>query len=334
MKIKPCLCLTLLAILLLASGAAAQPVHQQPTSVLIYPLFDSTPGAGTLVCVTNTNDSNTYCPDRDYRAGDTLVHFQYVGGEDCLEFDRYEFLSPGDTLCVITDRHNPIAESGYLAVSAVDPVSVEKMSFNHLIGSAIVVQSDLNFLWSYTPYPFRCPVISAQECFPWLTDIDADGAMDFDGSEYREFPRTLYLDSFFEEREGFGNQLTLMSTAGQDYVNELDVRFWNNVETMFSRTFKFVCWWSGPLGEISRIATSLGGDEEEMGHPPLQTGWLRIEGNRILDLAGNPVDIGDGYPPVLGVFAQYLTGTDFASGRALQHSGIVDGLEILNGNGQ
>jgi hypothetical protein len=160
-----------------------------------------------------------------------------------------------------------------------------------------------------------------------------DGALDFDGAEYSYFPETLYIDSFFEERNNFTNQLTLMSTAGQDYINEVNFWFWNNIEEKFSRTFKFVCWWSGTLSEISAIVTDLGGDEEEMGHPPVQTGWAQIEGNRILDLAGNPVEIGDGVPPLLGVFAQFITSSDFASGHALHYSGTIDGLEILNGNG-
>jgi hypothetical protein len=151
------------------------------------------------------------------------------------------------------------------------------------------------------------------------------------------------LDSFFEERNNFANQLTLMSTAGQDYINEINVWIFNNIEMKFSRTLKFVCWWSGPLSEISGIATNLLGDPEELGHPPVQTGWMKMEGNRILDLAGNPVVYPVGHvsegeimiPPILGVFAQFISSTDFAAGRALQvGSSSVDGLEILNGNGE
>jgi hypothetical protein len=328
-----------LATLLFASMATAQPLHLQPGSALIYPLFDSTPGAGTLICVTNTNTVNRYCPDSDYREGDVLVHFQYVDGDDCLEFDRYEFLSPGDTLCVIADLHNPEGGHGYVVLSAADPSDGEKILFDYLIGSAIVVQSDLNFLWAYTPYAFQALPTQGGAIAPCnrpTTDTpvgDGDGAMDFDNVEYSWFPRELFIDSFFEERNNFGNQLTLMSTAGQDYINEVGFWFWNNVETRFSRTLKFVCWWSGPLSEISRVVGDLGGDEEELGHPPVETGWVHIRGNRILDLAGNPVEAGDGIPPILGVFAQYVTESDFAAGRALQYRGTIDGLEILNGNG-
>jgi len=325
----------LMASTALAVGDPPPTLHLQPGSALIYPLFDSTPGAGTIICVTNLNTSRVYCPQTDYREGDILAHFQYVAGDDCLEFDRYEFLTPGDTLCVISGKHNPEADKGFLVVSAVDPATGEKVGFNYLIGSAIVVQADLNLMWSYTPYAFVSPSVQALDpCVRPETDLDDDGAMDFDGMEYALFPRELFLDSFFEETAAFGNQLTLMSTSGQDYVNEVKFLFWNNIEEKFSRTHKFVCWWSGSLSEISMIATRLDGDPEELGHPPVQTGWISIAGNRILDLAGNPVEIGEGIPAMLGVFVQLIKETDFAAGRALQYRGSLDGLELLNGNGE
>ena len=87
-----------------------------------------------------------------------------------------------------------------------------------------------------------------------------------------------------------------------------------------------------PSSEISQVVTDLNGDEEEMGHPPVQTGWAEIAGNRILDLAGNPVD--SLVPPLLGVFAQFITSSDFAAGHALHYTGTLDGLEILNGNSE
>jgi len=341
---KKTLVLAVVVGLTLASVASAQGLHLTPSSALIYPLFDSTPGAGTVICVTNTNKDFTYCEETDYRVGDILVHYQYIAGDDCLEFDRYEFLTPGDTLCVLADLHNPESDQGFLVVSVAEPSTGEKIFFDHLIGSAIVVQSDLNFLWSYTPYGFHASGgIDPNPCIRHETDHDGDGAMDFDGNEYAQFPESLMLDSFFEERNNFSNQLTLMSTAGQDYINEVNVWVFNNIETRYSRTLKFVCWWNGPLSEITQVVTDLQGDPEEMGHPPVETGWVKIEGNRLLDLAGNPVVYPPGHPeagdivvpPLLGVFAQFISSTDFAAGRPLQvgHANL-DGLEILNGNGE
>jgi len=333
----------LLSAMLFAAApvALAQPVHLQPGSALVFPLYDSSPGAGTVICVTNTNDSRVYCPDSDYREGDVALHYVYVDGESCLEFDRYELLTPGDTFCVVADKHNPEQDRGFLFVAAVDPSDYTKyIKFDYLIGSAITVQSDLNFMWSYTPYAFiGAPGQpgSGGECDPYYTDAgpdgDDDGALDFDGKEYSYFPAELFIDSFLEEVGQKTNALTLMSTTGQDYIAEILFLFWNNIEEKFSKTFKFTCWWTGPLSDISAVVTDLGGDEGEIGVGSIETGWASITPKRILDLAGNPVEVGDGIPPILGVFAQYLVNTDFAAGHALHYTGTLDGLELGIGNG-
>jgi len=326
------------ALMFATAPAFAQPLHLQKGSVLVFPVFDTTAGAGTIVCVTNTNTSRIYCPNTDFLSGDVVLHYQYIDGEFCLEFDRYEYLSPGDTLCLIVNEHNPESKEGFLVVSAVDPSDFSaRIDFDYLIGSAMVVQSDLNFMWAYTPYAFRAlpQVGDPGECDIHTTDGDADGAIDFDGVEYDLFPAEIFIDSFFEETGNFTNLLTLMSTSGQDYINEVDFLFWNNIEGKYSRTFKFVCWWTGPLSEISLIAKDLGGLEGEIGKP-VETGWVAIKGSRILDLAGNPVPDATGaaaVPALLGTFAQFIDSSMFAAGHALHYRGSLDGLEILNGDG-
>jgi len=330
------------ALLAPASLASAQPLHLEPASVLVFPLFDSTPGSGTVICVTNTNDSRVYCPDSDFRAGDIVLHYVYVDGASCLEFDRYETLTPGDTFCILADLHNPEETAGFLVVAAVDPEDWERyVDYDWLIGSALVVQSDLNFLWAYTPYAFEgmpdnpfmaapCDRLSPDEVG------DDDGGLDFDGIEYSLFPSRLFLDAFFEEKSPFDNRLTLMATTGQDYIAEVTFLFWNNIEVKFSKTFKFTCWWEGALGDISNVVKDLNGDETELGHGAVETGWAAIVPNRVLDLAGNPVLNNHGdvvRPPLLGTYAHFVTSSDFAAGHALHYQGSMDGLELLHGNG-
>ncbi len=324
----------LLATMLVAAAAKAQPAHLQPGSALVYPLFDSAPGAGTVICVTNLNDNREYCPDSDFRQGDVLVHYVYIDGETWAEFDRYEMLTPGDTLCVIADQHNPEGEKGFVYVSAMDPNTQTLSSFDYLIGSAIVVQADLNFLWQYTPYSFQSQVSEGDVCERNNPDADGDddGALDFDGSEYSSFPEELMVDSFFEETGNFTNELTLMTTAGSVYTTEIDFLFWNNIEDKFSRTLGIVCWYSSTLGEISAIASGLGGDRQELGAPPVETGWVSIKGRRVVDAAGNTVD--GLYPALLGTFAQFITSEDFAAGHALHYTGSMDGNELLEGDGE
>jgi len=338
------------ALALLAGSAGAGPASP-PGSILVFPLYDASPGAGTVICVTNTSLNTIYCPETDFRLGDVLLHYVYIDGGSCLEFDRYELLTPGDTLCVIASEHNPGSDRGFVVVIARRPDTGDLMEFDALVGNAIVVQSDLNFLWSYNPYTFAGHAEQAPDIPEDCGDLDAsnpdadlgshgdsDGVPDFDGDEYDLFPLVHFIPSFFEEGSsaGFTNQLTILSTSGQEAVNEVKFVIFNNVEQKFSRTHKFTCWWSGPLSEISRIAEGLEGDEEEIGHNT-QTGWVRFEGTRILDLAGNPIlDAAGGLarPAMLAVFAQMIEGTDYAVGdRLFTSEELVDGGEILPGDG-
>src|SRR5262249_4178274 len=157
------------------------------------------------------------------------------------------------------------------------------------------------------------------------TDNDGDGLADFDGSEYDEFPAELFIDSFFEEKGPFGNQLVLLSTAGMSYQNEVNFLIWNNREQKFSRTIKFQCFLATNLKSISNVAGRLNGDPDEIGHNT-QTGWVDIKGGRVLDLAGNQAvdaETGDDIvnAPLLGVFMQQITGQAFSVGNALHFTG-------------
>lgn len=337
--------LATLAFLVLTLAAAliacTSTVHAETPmagSVLIFPLYDSSPGSGSIICVTNTQTSMLRCSGSDDLEGDVRLHYTYFNGETCREFDRYEYLTPGDTLCVIADDHNPEGDRGFLVVTANAPEGGRLWNFNHLIGQAIVVQSDLNFSWSYTPLSFLAQGAAGDLCDRDDPDDllgDGDGAPDFDGVEYEQFPRELAVPTFFEEGDRFGNQLTLMSTAGDRYENEIRYLIYNNVEDPYSRTQTFTCWWSGPLSEISASASNLRGDPEELGHNT-QTGWVSVRGRTLRDQAGNPVLDGSNdvvIPPILGVFMQLVKNTDYAMGDALYgRDGTIDGLELPFGN--
>ena len=84
MKTRTIAALAVMAALIFSTGALAAspaskgPLHLVPGSALVYPLFDSTAGAGTIICVTNTNTSRVYCPNNDHLAGDILLHFHRI----------------------------------------------------------------------------------------------------------------------------------------------------------------------------------------------------------------------------------------------------------------
>src|SRR5262249_21934365 len=61
-----------------AGGSPSSPLQTavvgQPASALVYPLFDSTRGRGTIITVTNTDTSTRLCSNRQ-REGDVCVHY-------------------------------------------------------------------------------------------------------------------------------------------------------------------------------------------------------------------------------------------------------------------
>ena len=202
-------------------------------------------------------------------------------------------------------------------MTALTPDTDERIDFDYLIGTAYIANAALDILWCYIPYSFQGSGSGGSStCGHDIID-DSDASF---GVGYSAFPDFLFIDSFFEEQDGvFDNQLTLMGTSGQDFVNEVDFLFWNNKEDRFSRTFKFVCWTSVSLSEISAVVRNLNGDPDEF---VVETGWASINGRRVLDLAGNPVTDGDFYdgPALLGVFKQTIR-VDFTAGHSLHYTG-------------
>jgi len=311
----------------------AQPLPKvaEPASLLVFPLFDSRPASATIINVTNTNTDRTICDDDNLRAGDVRAYFIYNGATQeeldgggrvrWREFDRIEDLTPGDTLTVLASQHNPEGEIGFLTIQAASPDTFDAIEFDYLIGSAYVANSNLDILWCYLPYSFEaegqggvdaCGHTLLNQTFPIVF-----------GDEYAFLPETHYVDSFFEERASvFDNKVTFLSTAGADYITEVDVLVWNNKEDRFSRNLKFVCWTSLPLSAITAAATNLNGDPDEFA---AETGWARFKGRRVLDLAGRPQP--SVVPGILGVFMQAVR-VDFVAGHELHFTGTVSTLEI------
>ncbi len=308
-----------LALGVLSAPAMAQPLHSQPASLLIFPLYNSTAGNNTLLTVTNTNEDENSC-DNGFRQGDIQVHYIYFS-ETCAETDTQEDLTPADTITVLARGHNPNFEKGYLVVEARDPEQLVPTQFDFLIGSAIVVNSEFDFQWAYTPYAFEALFTDTtqstmnDDCGRPILDMD-NGQIDFDGMEYNEFPETLYLDHFFgegtdDDRPGvtFGNMIFLMSTQPED--TNLSVLGWNNNERRFSRTFPFDCYFMGTLGEITQAVTqaNLATDADTAELLGINYGWLRLR---------SQANHG-----ILGVFSHTAAiGADsFVAGRELQYSG-------------
>jgi len=306
------------------TSAEAQPHLGRPCSVLIFPLCDSTAGNLTLVTVTNTDDNETPCPG-GFRQGDVEAHYLYYS-EFWQLADQDEPLSPADTITVLTRAHNRAFDSGFLIVEVRDPATGLEIDHDVLIGSALIINSEFDYQWTYMPYGFEGLIEAGavDACGRFLVDPPGDpdeNTIDFNGVELSYFPDQLLLDRFFGEgspagRPGlsFGNTIYLMSSSSGRPGNSTNVSLmgWNNNELAFTRMFSFDCYLLANLGSIINAVTqpnlSTGGDTSELFG--VATGWLRLTATNA-DHA------------LLGVFSESssIGPRSFTTGKALHYAG-------------
>ncbi len=331
-KLFAALVLMLGTYLVPAMSVQAQPREYEPGSVLIFPFFDARPGKLSILTVTNVNTSRRVSPN-SFRQGDVQIHYYYIDGVDCLEFNRTQFLTPGDTHTVLASQHNPEGSFGYVYVVAEDPETEERIDYDYLIGDEVVFDSKLGFVWqvpaiAFQALPGQDPLVPCPDqtggghC---LTDSvanggTANGLMDFDGSEYAAFPDRLIVSSFFQQGPKTTDTLVLFSPGNPTLTVNPEFLIFNNREEKFSRDFVFNCWWSGTLDQISNVVKNLGGDRHEFGPPSVQTGWMTVDGAEgFFSGSGNRVND----PPILGMIVKSFGGGTKGLGTAslLHHLG-------------
>jgi hypothetical protein len=283
---------------------AAMADGRNPGSTLIFTNQLSGPGWFTIISVTNTN----LAPITPISfGGSTLVHYEYVNTVrnpadpqlplNCIIFNRREFLTPADTLSVLTTYHNAFSfagQQGYLVCSAEDPAQFD-VAWDHdfLIGSELVVNA-LGGMYSLNALPF--------EAIPGAglaTDVNANGQLDFDGVEYEAIPDILYIDSFIALAK---STLTLINLTGSATDrNMITIDAWNDNEFPLSSTKVFSCWFDQPLVNVSPmfdnafLTASTPHDPSELdltgnGINDVETGWAMIQSVNVETVGGNFVD--------------------------------------------
>jgi hypothetical protein len=328
----------LLALLAAERTAPAQPNYLEPGSLLVYPLVDSRMGVGrgTVISVTNTNGNRVIDPVTGYRRGTTQVRFYYVtlSGSGWFLTDIPELLTPRDILTVLAGDHNPQTEIGWLFLFAEDPETEELIDFDYLVGDEVLVDVDDNRSVHVPAMAFRA-VTEELNANPERSNLgyafvdrlinggNGNGAADFNGTEYQNWPDRLFLSSFFELENLNANtgDLILLSSLGADFRVGLRFLIYDNEEDQFSRSYAFICWTRVPLQDISAVVRNLHGSERP-GTPveEQQVGWMRING----DVAVNPLTnrtIQD--PPVLGAVVQTVVAAPrgFEFGHLLHKTG-------------
>ncbi|MCA8941426.1 MAG: hypothetical protein KDB80_02600, partial [Planctomycetes bacterium] len=283
--------LTLLTSAALLAGAlapAAMADGRKPGSVLVYPVHRSGISMFTILCVTNTN---TQPATPTSFGGSINLHFEYVNVTPnaadafkplgCTIFDRIEFLTPADTLCVLTSCHNasaPGGQEGYVVVSAERPDEFrQKVSHDFLIGSEMVVNG-AGAVYGINAIPFESRTGGN-------IGAPADGMIKLDGADYEEAPDVLMIDSYLAVA---GSQLALLNLGGTHRdCNDVYFSVWNDNERALSATLRFNCWFDQPLTAVSPLfaesfLVSIPNDPAELdincdGIGDLETGWATIQ---------------------------------------------------------
>ncbi|MCA8980275.1 MAG: hypothetical protein H6831_12960 [Planctomycetes bacterium] len=232
----------------------------------------------------------------------------------CTEFDRYQTLTPNDTLTLITAYHNPDQAQGFVVVYAVDEAG-EAISFNHLIGSQMVINGIDRFEYSVNPVDFRSPVEDGG-----ATDLDSDDVRDLDGSEYETCPDELLVPRFIGQTSyaqmptaaaggPYSSSLILIDlNSGANFNTTVDFLTYNDNEEVFSGEYTFNCWENPRLLDISGIFAQ-GFLKDFTGHNPnesvggRETGWFRFQG-----ALANSVNTTIADPAIYGVFVERVGG--------------------------
>jgi hypothetical protein len=265
------------SLLGLAPGALAE--RNDPGSLLVFPEYDSRPGAVTFLTVTNTSSALG-------SEGSIRVHFNYVDGETCLKADAMETLTPRDTITVLSQAHAPGQHRGFCFAYARSMTSSAAVSFNQLVGSVLVLDGT-----SMSEYSMNALVFEAKGAAGTSTDLDSDGIRDLDGLEYGAAPDRIVIPRFFGQLppsqggEFMHSELVLLGLTGTKFSTTVNFLIYNDNEEGFSAQHTFDCWDRVSLWELSGafgnefLQVSTNNDASEiLGLPGWESGWFELDG--------------------------------------------------------
>jgi hypothetical protein len=276
----------LIAASLLASSASAQNGVLPPGSLLVYPLLDNSGSSVTWATLTNTNLATS--------SGSVRVELIYIRSSNCLETNRLRTLTPGDTLTVNTKLDSSGLSTGYLYAFARSTSTGAPISFNHLIGTARVINT-----------------ATAGDYEGSSTDLDGDGRRDLNNLEYQSAPDMLFFPRFtghVDSPSVRASHLVLVSLAGSVFNTSTNFIVLNDNEEQFSSQASFTCWTRKRLKDISGVFTNEfllstlhTGSENFQSR---ETGAFRIAGGSASSTHGTISDA-----PILGLLVEEVSTT-------------------------
>lgn len=289
-----------------------------PGSVLVFPVHRS---GGNWITILNVTNTSTLPDGPTTFGGSTNAHFEYVNVQPnataatnplahflpsgCTIFDRVEFLTPADTLSVLTTCHNAFAgngQEGYVVVSAENPARPMGNAWRHnyLIGSEVVMSgSGVTYMVNAIAIAGvgrrelveetegtgggGGPIIIESDHHVDLTSGPFPHTLEFDGTKYARLPDALQGDFI----GAAGSQLALINLTGGPFIsNTLYFDVYNDNELPLSTTLTFRCWFDQPLHMVSPLFSEANlanfpNDLEELdincdGIGDLETGWFTV----------------------------------------------------------
>lgn len=247
-----------------------------PGSLMVFPEFDNRQGSVTFLTVTNTSSTDS-----------VRVHLVYVDRDDCSEQDASELLTPRDTITTTSVAHAPTPAQGYAYAYARSSVNGMPVTFNHLVGSEMVIDGISPLIYNVSPIVFRGLTDQGT-----TTDLDFDGVRDLNGVEYGEVPDEIVIPRFFGQQDHLGvgppfrSELIMIGLTGRQFTTTLAFTIFNDNEQGFSAQHTFFCWDRVRLIDISGafvdewLRRNTNHDEGEIvGMSNVESGWILIDGS-------------------------------------------------------
>jgi hypothetical protein len=276
---------TLASVATLASFARAA---DSPSSLLLFPEYNSNPGVFTVISVANTKTGPQGLPS----APAIRVHFVYIDGATCQETDRDEPMTPNDLVTVIAGFHNSASAKGFLYVYAIDAASGAAIKWDWLIGSQMQLDGITTFNYSYNPIGFKAGTAATADGQP--TDADGDGVRDLNGVEYEKTWNEILIPSFFGQAGSRRSELVLINLSGRyEFLATANFTIYDDFENPFSAQYSWRCWVKVPLSRTAPFGDPVTGINNAFnndflaasgagviqGGGGLETGWMRIRGS-------------------------------------------------------
>jgi hypothetical protein len=266
--------LAILALACLSLGALsfdAQANTQEPSSVLLFPYYNTNPGNFTFITITNT------CTSVD----PITVRIVFVDDVECTPEDVWVELTGKDTYTFLANAVNPELEQGFLyayVVDPADPLLVNELAMDCLIGQEYVIGN-------FGTGAVANFAINAVGFKTGTGAITADGKLHLDGVEFELAPYMVYFPRFFGQDANFISFVILINlTGGKYFIHGADLRVYNDNEQGWSSHIQFPCFVFLPLVNVSNAVTenwldnSNNDPDEIVGLTGKESGWIEFTG--------------------------------------------------------